>query len=223
MAVEFTRMGIVYLHLIACCVAIGLVLTNDVDMIRRLLRVDPEDRLDPRHFSDLQKTVLRALIALWITGIAIISLDASIKGWLYFSNPKLQSKVAVVMLLTLNGFALHKYVLPLMQKAGSLLRLSFSERVSAIFAGAISGVSWFYAALLGIGRPLNWKYSLGEILMAYPVLIAGGFVSMLALTAFAQYKSSGRSRALPVTSTAGAGNKVRTWLVDRFTHTGPAY
>ena len=223
MATEFTRMGIVYLHLIACCVAIGLVLTNDIDLVMRLIKAEPDDALDPGHFSDLQKTVSRALIALWITGVALITLDASTKGWIYFSNPKLQSKVAVVMLLTLNGFALHKYVLPLMQKAGSLLRLSFSERLLAVFAGTVSGVSWFYAALLGIGRPLNWKYSLGEILAAYPVLIAGGFVSMLALTAFAQYKSNCRSRAVHVTSTAGAGSKVRTWLVDRFTSIGPAY
>ena len=223
MASEFTRMGIVYLHLIACCVAIGLVLTNDVDLIMRLVKAEPDDTLDPGNFSDLQKTVSRALIALWITGVALITLDASTKGWIYFSNPKLQSKVAVVMLLTLNGFALHKYVLPLMQKAGSLLRLSFSERLLAVFAGTVSGVSWFYAALLGIGRPLNWKYSLGEILAAYPVLIAGGFFSMLALTAFAQYESDRRYRAVHVISTASAGSKVRAWLVDRFTSTGPAY
>lgn len=194
MAVEFTRMGIVYLHLIACCVAIGLVLTSDIDMIKRLIKADPGDRLDPSHLSNLQKTVLRALFALWITGAAIIALDASTKGWAYFANPKLQSKLAVVMLLTLNGYALHRYVMPVMQKAGSLLRLPPSQRMLAIFCGALSGVSWFYAAMLGIGRSLNWKYSLGEILAAYPVLIAGGFAAMLVLTAFAQHKSKGGFR-----------------------------
>ena len=204
MEFEFTRMGVVYLHLIACCVAIGLVLMSDVAMVKQLIKADPTERLDSRHLSDLQKTVSRALLALWITGAAIIALDASIKGWGYFANPKLQSKVAIVMLLTLNGFALHKYVLPLMQKAGSLLKLSFSQRMLAIFTGAVSGVSWFYAAMLGIGRPLNWKYSLGEILAAYPVLIAGGFVSMVLLTAWSQYKSSGDSRAFQGTMFAGA-------------------
>lgn len=190
MEIEFARMGIVYLHLIACCVAIGLVLTSDIAMVKQLFKADPADRLDSKHLSDLQKTVSLALIALWITGVAIISLDASIKGWGYFANPKLQSKIAIVMLLTLNGFALHKYVLPLMQKAGSLLKLSFNQRMLAIFTGAVSGVSWFYAAMLGIGRPLNWKYSLLEILAAYPVLIVGGFASMVLLTAWSQHKSS---------------------------------
>lgn len=201
---EFTRMAVIFLHLIACCVAIGLVLTSDIAMVKQLIKGDPNDRMDAQHLADLQKTVSRALIALWVTGVAIVTLDASIKGWGYFANPKLQSKIAIVTLLTLNGFALHKYVLPLLQKAGSLLRLSFSQRLMAIFAGAVSGVSWFYAALLGVGRPLNFKYSLVEILAAYPVLIGGGFVSMLLLTAWAQYQASGEARAFQETRFVGA-------------------
>ncbi len=204
MEIEFSRMAIVYMHLIACCVAIGLVLTSDIAMVKQLLKADPAEKLDSKHLSDLQKTVSLALIALWVSGVAIVSLDASIKGWGYFANPKLQSKIAIVCLLTLNGFALHKYVLPLMQKAGSLLKLSFSQRMFAIFTGAVSGVSWFYAAMLGIGRPLNWKYSLFEILAAYPVLIVGGFVSMAMLTAWSQYKASGESRAFQGTMMVGA-------------------
>ena len=136
--------------------------------------------------------------------MAIVTLDASIKGWGYFANPKLQSKIAIVMLLTMNGFALHKYILPKMIKAGSLLKLSFTDRNLAIFAGSVSGVSWFYAAMLGVGRPLNWKYSLVEILAAYPVLIGGGFVMMTLLTAWSQYKASGESRSFEPTMFVGA-------------------
>lgn len=187
---EFTRMAVVYFHLIACCVAIGMVLTSDVAMVKKLLQVHADDRVDRKHLSELQTTVSRALVALWVTGVAIVSLDVSLKGWGYLENPKLQSKVAIVVLLTLNGVVLHKYVLPLLIKAGSLLRMAFSQRLLAIFAGAVSGVSWFYAALLGVGRPLNWKYSLVEILAAYPVLIAGGFASMVLLTMWARFQSS---------------------------------
>lgn len=195
MEFEFTRMAVLFVHLIACCVAIGMVLTSDIAMVRQLVVADPNNRLDPEHLSQLQKTVSAALWMLWMTGVVLVSLDVYLKGWNYLSNPKLQSKVAIVMLLTLNGFALHKHVLPLMQKAGSLLHLSFSQRVLTLFSGAVSGVSWLYAAMLGIGRPLNFKYSLFEILAAYPVLIAGGFVAMLVLTAWAQYQASGEARA----------------------------
>jgi hypothetical protein len=189
MTSELTRMAIVYLHLIACCVAIGLVLTSDIAMVKQLLRADPTEKLDNKYLIDLQRTVLCALIALWVTGASIIALDVSLKGWEYFGNPKLQAKMTIVSLLTLNGFVLHKYVLPLMLKTGSLLKLSFNQRMMAIFAGAFSGVSWFYAAMLGIGRPLNWKYSLFEILAAYPVLVVGGFASMALLTTWSQRQS----------------------------------
>jgi len=50
MEFEFTRMGILFLHLIACCVAIGLVLMSDVDMVKRLIKADPGDRIDPAIF-----------------------------------------------------------------------------------------------------------------------------------------------------------------------------
>lgn len=183
---EMARLGIVYLHLIACCVAIGLVLTSDIAMVKRLLKGDA--RQDPRHLSYLHEAVTHSLVVLWITGVAIISLDAAQKGWGYFLNPKLQAKVAIVVLLTFNGFLLHRYVLPGMQNVGSLLSLPVPRRTLAMFAGAVSAVSWFYAAMLGIGRPLNWRYSLGELLVAYPVLIAGGFVAVVLLAYWAGHR-----------------------------------
>lgn len=204
MEFEFTRMGLVYAHLIACCAAIGLILMSDIAMVRQLISGDPSERMDPKHLQELQNTVAMALAALWATGVAIIALDASFKGWEYFANPKLQAKITVVCLLTLNGVLLHHRVLPLMMKAGSLLNLSYSQRSFAVFAGAVSGVSWFYAALLGVGRPLNWKYSLAEILAAYPALIAGSFVGLMLLLAWAQYRASGDQQAFEGTRFVGA-------------------
>ena len=198
---ELARMGIIYVHLIACCVAIGLVLTSDLAMVRQLYR--GETPTDSRHLATLQTTVATALIALWISGAAVVLLDASMKGWDYFANPKLQAKIAIVVLLTLNGVVLHRRVLPWLQKAGSLLKLSFSQSLLAIFAGAVSGVSWFYAALLGVGKPLSWRYSLVELMAAYPVLIAGGFVSMLLLTAWAKYRTSGEYESFQGTILVG--------------------
>lgn len=191
---ELTRLAIVYLHLIACCVAIGLVLTSDIAMVRQLLQGDSAGLSDHKHMDSLQKTVSRALAVLWVTGVAIIAMDVSVKGLGYFANPKLQAKIGLVVLLTINGVFLHNTVLPLMKKAGSLLKLTFNQRMLALFAGAVSGVTWFYAALMGVGRPLAWKYSLVELLAAYPVLIAGGFFTMLALTAWAKSRADGENQ-----------------------------
>jgi hypothetical protein len=186
MTSELTRMGIVFLHLIACCVAIGLVFMSDLDMVKRLLQPG-SDTVDTAHMESLHRTVSRALIALWLTGIALVSLDVLLKGAGTLANPKLQSKIAMVCLLTLNGLVLQRQVLPFLRKAGCLMRLTFSRRMLALFIGSVSGVSWFYAALLGVGRPLNWKYTLPEILAAYPVMVVGGFVGMLALTAWTEH------------------------------------
>ena len=41
MEFEFTRMAVLYAHLIACCVAIGLVLTSDIAMVKQLMRAGP--------------------------------------------------------------------------------------------------------------------------------------------------------------------------------------
>jgi hypothetical protein len=148
MEFEFTRMAVVYLHLIACCVAIGMVFTSDLAMVKKLLRANANDRENAQHLSQLQRTVSHALVALWLTGVAIVSLDASIKGWEYFANPKLQSKITIVLLLTFNGMLLHKYVLPLLQKAGSLLRMSFSQSLPVRCLGShgFTPPCWVWAA-----------------------------------------------------------------------------
>ncbi|WPC05909.1 hypothetical protein SBP02_03905 [Pseudomonas benzenivorans] len=187
---EFMRLGIVYAHLIACCVAIGMVLSSDFAMIKELFKGGKSHLQDSQHMESLQKSVSAALAVLWVSGIAIIWLDINANGLSYLLNPKLQAKITIVMLLTFNGMLLHGLVLPALQKAGSLLELNFSMRLFALFAGALSGVSWFYAAMLGVGRPLSWKYSLTEILAAYPVMIVGGFVAMVLLTQWAKKREA---------------------------------
>lgn len=186
---ELMRMGIVYAHLIACCVAIGLAPTSDYAMIKQMIAGQDESHSDKTHLDTLKKTVLLALAVLWVTGIGIILLDYSVKDATYFLNPKLQAKILVVALLTINGFLLHSAVLPAIKKAGTLLQMTTNARILAVFSGVVSGVSWFYAAMLGIARPLNWKYSLGELMFAYPLLICLGFVAMTLLVKWARHRA----------------------------------
>ncbi|MNF09422.1 hypothetical protein D3C80_2100810 [compost metagenome] len=58
--------------------------------------------------------------------------------------------------------------------------------------------------MLGVGRPLNWKYSLTEILAAYPALIVGGFAGLMLLLAWARHRTGDESRALNGTRFVGA-------------------
>ncbi|MFK8329877.1 hypothetical protein M2D63_007680 [Pseudomonas sp. BJa5] len=183
---ELMRLAVIYIHLLACCVAIGLVFASDAAMVKDLLKGGVSSGHDNEHMASLQKSVANALLFLWLTGAAIIGIDYIEKGMTYFNNPKLHAKVIIVLLLTFNGMLLHRYVLPALMKAGSLLDLKVGVRMFALFAGALSGVSWLYAAMLGVGRPLAWKYSLTELLLAYPLLIVLGFALMVALTQWAR-------------------------------------
>lgn len=202
-SMELVRLSVIYVHLLACCIAIGLVFASDAEMVRNLLKGHKEAGQDSKHMTSLQKSVANALIFLWLTGAAVIGIDYLDKGMNYFANPKLQAKVIIVMLLTFNGMLLHRYVLPALLKAGNLLDLNFGVRMFALFSGALSGVSWLYAAMLGVGRPLAWKYSLTELLLAYPVLILLGFAMMAALTQWARSRSQAEPVPAPVWRLAG--------------------
>ncbi|NWL78643.1 hypothetical protein DM872_17520 [Pseudomonas taiwanensis] len=186
---ELLRLAVLYMHLLACCVAVGLVLTSDLALARQLLRGDDSAHCGESHLESLRRTISAALMVLWLTGAAIVLLDMSVKGWTYLLNPKLQAKVLIVVLLTVNGMLLHQAILPALARAGSVLGLAPAMRSLALFTGTVSAVSWFYAALLGVGRPLAWKYSLAELMMAYPLLIVVGYGAMHLLVATAKKRS----------------------------------
>jgi hypothetical protein len=189
---DLIRMGIVYLHLLACCVAIGTVFMSDVKMVGNLMR-GMEDAEAPEHLWSLHRTLAYALGALWISGAALVGFDVWMKGTNVLMNPKLQAKVAVVVLLTANGAILHRSVLPALCRAGSLMRMVPGRRLFAVLVGAMSAGCWLYAALLGVGRPLNWQFSLAKILSGLPLLVGAGFLGMSLLTIVADQLRGARS------------------------------
>jgi hypothetical protein len=192
---DLLRILLVYMHLIACCVAIGAILISDLGILVRLY----QGRIDKRaaNLQYLKKTVAAMLLMLWTTGLLLIVHDAATSGWSYIlSNPKLQAKIIVVALLTLNGVLLHYRVLPMLGKASSLLKLAAGQRTWAIWAGALSGVSWMYAAFLGVARPLAWVTPLGNLLLAYPILIVLAFAAMWTFTSWAVRKAEGPAEGI---------------------------
>lgn len=176
---EWLRLALVYIHLIACCVALGLICKSDWTMLRQLLRGDYDYRYRAAAMDDMQATVGAALSILWLSGSLVIMLDASIHGVGYFYNPKLQAKILVALAVTANGVLLHRQVLPAWRAAGSLLQLSWAQYGWAIFSAAMSIVSWLYAAFLGAGQQLSWKYPLWELLAAYPLFIVATAAALL--------------------------------------------
>lgn len=81
--------------------------------------------LESKHVESLQKTAAPAsLVCWWVAGATPMTLDALVSNWTILVIPKLQSRIAIVAQLTVNGCALHRYLLSLLEKAGSV----FSQR-----------------------------------------------------------------------------------------------
>jgi hypothetical protein len=167
-AFELVRSLLVYLHLMAMIAAGIAIAFGDY----AILRHRPINR-------DLMLKSARAvtwsLCALWITGLTIISVDMSTTALVLSKAPKLQAKLTVVLILTANGFLLHRYTL---SRLGG--RRSPSEqaiRLAAIL-GAVSAASWGYAVFLGVARA--WAPILGY--SGFIALYAAGLAAAIAVS-----------------------------------------
>jgi hypothetical protein len=95
----------------------------------------------------MQATIKKSLVVLWLTGVALIWIDVSARDSGYFLDPKIQAKIAMVILLTLNGFLPHAAVMPAIKKAGSLLSVvvlcgdawRWASAGMEVLAGGIAG------------------------------------------------------------------------------------
>lgn len=94
------------------------------------------------------RLIRQADLHLWISGIALISLGVWQKGFdVYFSNPKLWSKITIVFIWMLST--------QLMRRVG-LQALKRGNRVPMLHLSAINISCWIYGAFLGCANSLGY-------------------------------------------------------------------
>lgn len=168
---------IVYAHLLAASVSIGVLLMQDVALWHSRHRA-----LTKAEIASLLKTesvVFIALLILWVTGIALV-----VSGYLsnpqeYLANQKLWAKFSVVVVLTMNGFFLHHYSFPKVTGNKGVLQLPINEQHWIGCSGAVSTLSWFFACYLGIARTWNHTVSYENIMFLYLGFMCAAFVFVL--------------------------------------------
>ena len=117
------------------------------------------------------------LAGLWLTGLALIGLDTGLNPAALAAKPKLLAKLTVVGLLSLNGLALHRYAFPALSAPAALPKRA--ARWCALF-GAISSVSWLYAAFVGCARLIAPWMDYTAFMALYAIALAVGIsVSLL--------------------------------------------
>jgi len=166
---------VVYVHLLAACVAVGSLLLQDIGLWLARAR-----ELTEREIEDLKKTIgviSIALILLWISGIALVAIGYISNPEIYLTNEKLWAKFAVVVILTVNGFILHRITFPKFKAGTVFLSLPSSDSMTVVLTGSISTVTWLFACFLGIARPWNYTLDFGSIMALYAGILFFVFVS----------------------------------------------
>lgn len=165
---------IVYAHLLAACIAVGVLLMQDLALAK-----SRGGRLSFTAVQDLTKAasiMFAALVVLWISGLALVLMGYLENPQQYLLNEKLWAKFTVVSVLTINGIGLHYFSFPRVIAPQGLLGQPAMDQVLVVLTGAVSSVSWLFACYLGIARPWNYTADYSYVMFIYSGLLVAAFI-----------------------------------------------
>jgi hypothetical protein len=181
---------IVYAHLLATCAAIGTIVITDLRLMAKALGyrvVIPK----PERFETYVITI--ALVGLYVTGAVIVYLGLQSNPE-YLDNQKLQAKLVLVGLLTLNAVVLHKAVFPILGRSRTVSRWSGREWFTVSISVSLSNSIWLFCSFLGVARIWNGTVSLGFV---FAVAAAAWLVVFLLVNAMLTVASRDEPKAQP--------------------------
>ena len=150
----------VYVHLIATCMAIGVIVMTDMRLVAKLagyrVTIPPPERFESR-------MIMVATALLLLTGTALVAMGL-VADPRYLDNPKLQAKLVLVCLLCANGFALHYITFPRLARGCTVASWSLRDLFAVAVPVGLSNSLWTYCAFLGIARPWNFSVPIGDVL-----------------------------------------------------------
>ena len=170
---------VVYIHLIATCMAIGTIVMTDMRLLAKLtgykVVIPPPQRFETR-------MITVALTILLISGATLIWMGIASNPAYLSGNAKLQAKIMLVGVLCANAFVLHYVTFPRLARARPVSSWSLVDHLSVALPVGTSNALWFYCAFLGINRPWSTTASLDFVLQVAAVLVGAAatviFVSL---------------------------------------------
>lgn len=172
------RILLVILHIVGTVLGAGAATVTDY-LVFKFAKDKKIDKDEFRILHTISDLIWAGLFLLLITGFGFLSLHlvdfTGVRD--AYSVDKLWAKFTIVIILTLNGFFIHYYVLPTLKKrlGKSLATSSFMKKSLLIFSpGAISSVSWYTALVLGAWRGLEANY--WQIMGGYILILTGAVV-----------------------------------------------
>lgn len=171
--VSSTKTILRFLHFVGLAVGLGGATLLDLMLLRFFVR----QRVCAEHveiFEFSSKVINTGLKLLWLTGFGFL-LHYALFDSVKLQNPKVHAKLAVVVILTLNGVFIHMMVLPhLRRQIGRTLfhGTGWLQRSVFFTSGAVSAVSWYTPVVLGVFSQLNFSVPATQILVGYLALVA---------------------------------------------------
>lgn len=202
------RTILVGLHLVGLCLGLGGVIVLDILLFKAILR--GYFRAHNRSLVwILHKTMSCGLFVLWASGLAFLALYAHDNPQL-LGNQKLWAKMAIVAVLTINGWFIHRVCLPQLVgefDAPLFTAVSAPLRGAMLFGGSLSAVSWYSAAVLGTVREFNGAISAVAILLAWAAAVLAAY-GLAQIGWWLLHRGGRRSRPNPVEAGLGASMPV---------------
>lgn len=199
---------IVYIHLIAACIAVGVIFMQDLALAKTRGTSLPLTAIN--ELIQSANIISNSLKVLWVSGLILVAMGYLDNPAEYLKNQKLWAKFSVVTILTVNGIFLHNFSFPRVVSSRGVLGLHFLEKNLVVITGVVSSVSWLFACYLGIARPWNHTVQYTFVMSIYLSLL--GFsclVGCAIIHCFADYNDSSirqkiSSRRNPIIQNSGA-------------------
>lgn len=172
------RILLVILHIIGTVIGAGAATVTDY-LVFKFAKDTKIDKDEFQILHTISSLIWTGLFILIVTGLGFVVLHMVDFGTVRnsYSLDKIWAKITIVIILTLNGFYIHYRVLPTLKKrlGKTLATPSFIKKSFFIFSpGAISGVSWYSALVLGGWRGLDASYA--EIMSGYIAILAAAII-----------------------------------------------
>lgn len=139
------------------------------------LRDQQIDLAHARFIERISALIGTALLVLWLSGAGLVyGKYLEDPGVLY--NAKIQAKVAIVAILTLNGIIIHLKIFPIIRQSLGTNLFSFisaRQRMLLLTGGGVSCVSWYLPFALGWMKQIDQVISLEMLMGMYLCLLLG--------------------------------------------------
>ena len=172
------HLTLVFCHFLAAAIALGAIVATDLRLLSKLaqdrVRIAP-----PNEF--VARIVVVSLVVLYLSGAALV-LQAAIERPVTLANPKLQAKVALVLLLTMNAFILHRFTFPRLARGRRIVRWRTLDWIAIAVPVAASNALWLFVAFLGTARAWNDAVPFSDIVAVAAVVylaVQSGVVAIL--------------------------------------------